>query len=227
MIDSDLRAWDFDEYHWLDRYDERMRRRARLCYDATLGCLPDLAQARAGDSVLDIGTGTANSALPFLQRGCRVVGLDPSQRMLRQAREKAAHWHARLVVLRVRDPFLTIPFRDEAFDVVVAAYAIHHLDDDAKRHAVREMKRVLKPTGRIAIADTMFRDASHKAEALGEHADLEDEYQPMLSTFPPMFHGEGLHVVMHRVGELVWVLIAAKPRCTPLSARPAPSQTAL
>ncbi|MBM4079111.1 MAG: methyltransferase domain-containing protein [Planctomycetes bacterium] len=205
---SPAKTWDFDEYDGLERYDERMRSSKRLCYEETLRRLPELAGAKAGDSVLDIGCGTGNSAVPFLQLGCRVVGMDPSQKMLKLAEDKLRRHTGAFSVQHVDDPFLRIPFDAETFDVVVAAYAIHHLDEPAKQRAVREMKRVLKPGGRIVVADTMFHDAAHKARALAEHRDLEDEYQPLLATFPAMFEAEGFATKLEQVGDLVWVLVA-------------------
>lgn len=69
---------------------------------------------------------------------------------------------------------------------------------------------MLKTPGRIVIADTMFRDEQHKASALKEYSDLEDEYQPLLTTFPAMFELQGLNVKMQQVGDLVWILVAEK-----------------
>ena len=202
------KTWDFDDYPWVDEYDQRQRGRARLCYEETLRRLPDCVGVTGEELVLDIGTGTGNSAVPFLERGCRVVGVDPSERMLKQARAKAEQWEGLFSVQRVAEPFLCLPFDAGTFDVVVSAYAIHHLDDEAKRQAIAEMKRALRPGGRIIIADTIFRDEEHKAQALRDYADMEDEYQPLVTTFPGMFEAEGFGVEMERVGELVWIVVA-------------------
>ena len=208
MAPDAAKTWDFDSYDWVERYDERMRGLRRLCYDDTLRRLPACAAAEPQDLVVDIGTGTGNSAVPFLELGCRVVGVDPSKRMLKQAEETVPRWAGRFSIQHADDPFLRLPFGDATFDVVVSAYTIHHLDDPAKRQAVREARRVLRPGGRIVIADTMFRDAAHKARALSEDPDLEDEHQPLLTTFPAMFEAEGLDVAWHQVGELIWILAA-------------------
>ncbi len=206
--------WNFDKYDWIHCYDERMRGKERLRYEETLARLPQLAGVKPGDRVLDVGTGTGNSALPFLQSGCTVVGLDPSERMLELARRKASPWEDRLLLQRAEAPFLSIPCADAEFDAVVSAYAFHHLDDEEKRRAVVEMKRVLKPGGRIVIADTMFRDEAHKAQALREHTDLEDEFQPFLSPndqekgIAAIFVFADMFADLHQIGPLVWVVVA-------------------
>jgi hypothetical protein len=73
---------------------------------------------------------------------------------------------------------------------------------------VREMKRVLKPNRRIVIGDVMFRNASDKARALADYPDMEDEYQPMLDTFPDMFRDEGFTVEVRQMADTVWIVRA-------------------
>ena len=202
-------TWDFDTYDWVDEYDARMRQSGRLCYEETLRLLPEVTAAQPGEAALDLGVGTGNSAVPFLERGCSVVGLDPSRRMLGHAAAKVADWGGRLLAVYAPEPFLDPPVPPAAFDVIISAYAIHHLDDEAKRAAVQVMRSLLRPRGRIAIADTMFRDEAHKRAALAAHRDLDDEYQPLLTTFPAMFAEQGFVAHLHQVGELVWVLVAS------------------
>lgn len=212
------KTWDFDRYDWIGRYDERMLGLARLCYGQTLDQLASSAGAHAGQWVLDIGTGTGNSAVPFLERGCVVVGVDPSRVMLAKAAEKAdlgcheggAGRDAVFLLVRARNPFLALPFRSGTFDIVVSAYAIHHVEYAREADCAMEAARVLKPGGVAVIADTMFRDAAHKAEALTIHADLEDEYQPLLDSFPQVWEAAGFSVSLRQVGELVWILTAKK-----------------
>jgi len=206
------KKWNFDEYDWLEKYDQRMQDLKRLYYKETLEQLPILVSAQPNELVLDIGTGTGNSAVPFLEAECRVIGIDPSERMLEKSKEKMRKWEGFFSIQHVDDPFLHIPYDDGIFDIVISAYAIHHLDDINKHKAITEMKRVLKANRRMAIADTMFNDETHKSSALSEYHDLEDEYQPLLSTFPMMFESTGMNVTMHQIGELIWVAIAKKNR---------------
>ena len=91
---------------------------------------------------------------------------------------------------------------------MASTYSIHHITEDAKRLSVSEMKRVLKPNGRIVIGDVMFRDAAHKLRALAQHPDMEDEYQSTLDTFPGMFRDEGFAVEIHQIADTVWIVCA-------------------
>jgi len=200
--------WNFDEYAWIENYDERMRNTKRLRYDETLSEVARKALAKEGDFVLDIGTGTGNLAIEFLKRGCQVVGLDPSAKMLEIAERKAIEWEGRFQIQLCKNPLLEIPFPDQTFDIVASTYTIHHITDDAKRLSIKEMKRVLKPNGRIIIGDVMFKNAADKARALAENPDLEDEYQPMLNTFPNMFEDEGFTVEVKQMADTVWIVCA-------------------
>ena len=207
MVDQE-KKWDFDEYDWLDNYDERMRSLERLHYDETLSRIVQKSMAGAADLVLDIGTGTGNLAVKFLEKGCQVIGLDPSAKMLRMAEKKAEKWGEQFDIRVCENPFLETPFFDNTFDVVASTYAIHHITDDAKRLAIVEMKRVMKPDGRIVIGDVMFEDSADKARALLEYPDMEDEYQPTLDTFLDMFSDEGFIAEAEQVADTVWIVLA-------------------
>ena len=202
------KKWNFDEYDWVDNYSSRMRTVERLQYDETLSEVVRESLAKEGDLALDIGTGTGNLAIWFLEKGCQVIGLDPSVRLLRMAEQKAAEWGKRFEIRLCEDPFLKIPFFNDTFDIVASTYAIHHLNDGAKRLAVRAMKRVMKPDGRIVIGDVMFRDADDKAHALAEYPDLEDEYQPTLDAFLDMFTDEEFTVEIKQMADTVWIVRA-------------------
>lgn len=70
----------------------------------------------AGDWVLDLGAGTGQSAAPFLQRGCHVVGLDLSLAMMAEARQK----HPELWLIRA-DLDSAWPVRPGAFQLAISA----------------------------------------------------------------------------------------------------------
>jgi SAM-dependent methyltransferase len=85
-------------------------------YDGWTALIERLAQAHglAGHRLLDVGCGTGNSFLPFLERGYRVTACDISPRMLARARDKCGD-RARLSVADLR----TLP-RYGSFDLVLA-----------------------------------------------------------------------------------------------------------
>ena len=107
------KTWDFD--HWANRYDEVV---ATDCqhyyaqYDAVLDTVVEMARPASGERVLDIGTGTGNLALRCLAYGVQVIGLDPSESMLRKAQEKVVN-NPRVAFHQVREPFLHIPLATE------------------------------------------------------------------------------------------------------------------
>jgi putative AdoMet-dependent methyltransferase len=206
----DNRKWDFDQYghDWIQNYDERMRNAEHLQYSKTLTRVSERASVTPADLVLDIGTGTGNLAINFLQRGCKVIGLDPSARLLELAVKKSPEWKERFQVQLCEDPFIRIPFPEQVFKVIASTFSIHHISDDAKRLSVREMKRALKPNGQIIIGDMMFKNAADKKRMLAVYPDLEDEYQPLLDTFPRMFESEGFTVEVEQMADNVWIIDA-------------------
>jgi putative AdoMet-dependent methyltransferase len=174
-------------------------------------------QARAGDRVLDIGTGTGELARRFAQhRGCRVVGLDPSQAMLDEARRKAAAGGWEQVTFQWAEaPFLDIPYPDGSFDAVASTQAFHHLHERRKPAAVREMARVLRPVemapgkggGWLAIGDPMFENRDALEAALARWPEeLEEEYFAYLETLELMFRDAGLSFQAERLSRINWVV---------------------
>lgn len=122
--------------------DGRWRRRAA-----------DALDLRPGARVLDVATGTADLAIEIARRdgSFRVEGLDPAERMLDIARRKIAR--AGLVgriVLRAGDA-RALPYPDGCFDTVCVAFGIRNVPD--RHRALREMARVTRADGRIAVLE--------------------------------------------------------------------------
>jgi putative AdoMet-dependent methyltransferase len=174
-------------------------------------------QVRAGDRVLDIGTGTGELARRFaLHRGCQVVGLDPSEAMIDEARRKAAVGRWGEVTFEVAEaPFLEISYPDGAFDAVASTQAFHHLHERHKASAVQEMARVLRPSsadperggGWLAIGDLIFADRAALEAALARWPEeLEEEYFAYLETLEPMFRDAGLSFHAEHLSQIHWVV---------------------
>jgi SAM-dependent methyltransferase len=110
-----------------------------------------LARLQPTDHVLDIGCGTGLVALHAARLACngRVVGIDHSAGMLRQASVKAeASGLGDVIIFRWMDAE-RLEFPEQSFDVVLSLYALFHFPDPLA--AVREMHRVLRPNGRLVI----------------------------------------------------------------------------
>ena len=116
------------------------------------------------ESVLDAGTGTGRMLellAPHIGRG---VGVDVSAEMLAIARDRLAKIGATHCQVRLGDVY-RLPLTGGAFDAVLFHQVLHYLDDPPA--ALREALRVLKPGGRVLIADF----APHNLEFLRtEHA---------------------------------------------------------
>lgn len=104
-----------------------------------------------GARVLDLATGTADLAIQIARRhpDATVVGLDPSQNMLDVGRDKVAPLDGR-VRLDLGDA-QSLPYDDDHFDGVTIAFGIRNVPDRAR--ALREMARVTRPGGRVAILE--------------------------------------------------------------------------
>ncbi len=122
------------------------------------------ARLERGDSVLDVGCGTGTLAIAAKRQvgpTGKVFGIDPSPEMLARAQRKAIR--AGLEVKFERAAAQKLPAPDAHVDVVLSTLMFHHLPLKAREDCAREMRRVLKPGGRILVVDF----ASHKSTRRG------------------------------------------------------------
>jgi demethylmenaquinone methyltransferase/2-methoxy-6-polyprenyl-1,4-benzoquinol methylase len=100
------------------------------------------------DVVLDLATGTGAVALELVrQKGCSVVGVDQSPEMLAEARRRIATNRVRLVESSAEE----LPFEDESFDGLTAAYLLRYLRDLPA--GLRGLARVLRPGATASLLD--------------------------------------------------------------------------
>ena len=103
------------------------------------------AVVHEGDRVLDACCGTGDLAVAAARRGGRVTGLDFSEPMLERARRKAPEleW--------VRGDLLALPFADASYDAATVGFGVRNVEN--LERAVTELRRVLRPGGRLAILE--------------------------------------------------------------------------
>ncbi|HVC35725.1 MAG TPA: methyltransferase domain-containing protein [Chloroflexota bacterium] len=110
-----------------------------------------LRYVRPGETVLDVGCGTGTLAIAAARQGTSVVGVDRSRRMLELAHEKAARAGVTVDFRVGQAPIL--PVTRERFDVATATFALSELSRDEALLTVRAMAEVVRPGGRVIIAD--------------------------------------------------------------------------
>jgi SAM-dependent methyltransferase len=102
---------------------------------------------RAGQRVLDIATGSGNTALAAARRYCEVTGVDFVPSLLDRARERAA---AERLDIEFREADAeSLPFADGTFDVIVSTFGVMFAPDQAR--AASELLRVCRPGGKIGL----------------------------------------------------------------------------
>jgi demethylmenaquinone methyltransferase/2-methoxy-6-polyprenyl-1,4-benzoquinol methylase len=165
--------------------------------------------------VLDLATGTGDLAVDIarLHPDATVIGLDPSRQMLAIAQQKLATRRLADRVTLVRGDAQHLPYRDGELDAATIAFGIRNVPD--RLAALREMARVVRPGGRVAVLElgeprrgVLARAARfhtrHVVPRLGALLSGAREYrylQCSIAAFPPsaefaaLMEHAGLHVI--------------------------------
>lgn len=120
----------------------------------------DLLNIKPKDLALDCGCGMGRHSMEYMIRGARVFCLDMDLESLKKTKyelqsmivQKQSHKDARF--LAHFGDALKLPFKDNTFDSIICAEVMEHVPDD--HLAARELTRVLKKNGRIAITVPTF-----------------------------------------------------------------------
>lgn len=140
----------------MERSEPDAYRRVARGYDVLFGRLNaglrglglTMIPPHEGMDVLDVGCGTGIQLACYEEAGCRVAGIDTSPAMLDVARRRLGEQ----ADLRLGDA-ARMPYPDGAFDLVLAATVFHEMGPEVRRAVLDEMKRVLRPDGRMLLID--------------------------------------------------------------------------
>jgi len=192
-------------YDWSARAYERIKRFDAGAEQWYLGLpLGRALELIPAPLVLDVATGTGRLPRALLRqppfRG-RVIGLDLSRRMLREAIHRTAQFADRLTF--VWQDARNLPFDDDTFDAVTCLEALEFTPDP--RAVLAELVRVLRPGGVLLVTNRVGRDA----RLLPGRAFPRDEFERLMGEFP-------LEDVKVRPWQgdydLAWAIKAGEPR---------------
>jgi len=125
-----------------------------------------VADPRPGETVADLGTGTGNGALLAAERGARVIGVDPAERLLEVAAERARERGLDLD-LRV-GAAEKIPIEDGTIDLVTSVFGVVFAADAVA--AGNEMARIAAPHARIVLSAWLPEGAIAEASKMNRAA---------------------------------------------------------
>ena len=171
-------------HHWsLPLYDPIVK---LLGGDSARRVLIDQAALQPGFRVLEVGCGTGSLLLAIKRTEPRVdvTGLDPDPEALARARRKA---EAASIAIGLDRGFSDgLPYPDASFDRVFSCFMLHHLTGaEEKLQTLREIRRVLRPGGRLHLLDFAQRasGAGGLAGRLHSHGQMRDNVESRLLTF--------------------------------------------
>jgi ubiquinone/menaquinone biosynthesis C-methylase UbiE len=142
---------------------------AAIRNEEALNLIVQWAGAGPDDTVLDVACGPGLLACAFARAVQHATGLDMTPAMLEQARKTQQEQGLNNVSWHQGDVY-SLPFPEAQFSIVSSRFAFHHLQDPLL--ALKEMKRVCKPDGRIVVAD--MSPLPEKAAALNAAELLRD-----------------------------------------------------
>ncbi|MEP5152536.1 class I SAM-dependent methyltransferase [Planktotalea sp.] len=184
--DLDENGWETSAPNWIKRTGDDGDFSRQFVLDAPMLARVALAHPQ---NALDVGCGEGRFCRKLGSMGVQTVGLDPIPAMIEAAQQSDPKGQYTLGFAE------ELPFKDESFDLIVSYLALIDIDDPAK--AISEMFRVLKPNGRILVANLSSFSTSSAAIGRRYCKDTGEELRPLgryLDVQKDWFEWDGLRI---------------------------------
>ena len=164
---------------WSDNYDTQVEISDEenvypfAGYKKVLSTVYEKVRKQNSKNILDIGFGTGILAKKLYDDGYNIYGIDFSNEMLKKAKQKMPN--AELLQFDFTDG-LPKEFEQKQFDVILSTYAIHHIDDEAKKSYILKLLKSLNPKGILIFGDVAFEtEKDMEAARKKDYEEWDDE----------------------------------------------------
>ncbi|MDD5466916.1 MAG: class I SAM-dependent methyltransferase [Anaerolineales bacterium] len=173
--------------------------------------LIEASQLKEGQDVLEVGCGVGATACLLVKRfGCRVVGVDRSEAMLQQARERAQRERVEEQVRFLQAEAGRLPFEGERFDLALSESVTTFVV--GRDQAVAEYARVVKAGGRVALNEETWLQAQ-APEGLVEFTRRTWEIEEAIPTaqdWAALLERNGLEALLAQPRRMNWIVEASQ-----------------
>ncbi len=147
-----------DQYkEWSKTYDEERKKifekYGAIDYKEFMNSLIKFCDLKPHMNILDLGAGTGLTSIALakdLSGNCQILAIEPVENMIKQMEINIKKEGFENIISIERAIGESIPSSDNNFDLIICSFAIRHM---TIKKVLGEFKRVLKPEGRIVIAD--------------------------------------------------------------------------
>ncbi|MGA3036627.1 MAG: class I SAM-dependent methyltransferase [Vulcanimicrobiaceae bacterium] len=114
----------------------------------------------SGLDVVDVGSGEGGNARVLAALGAHVTGVDPFIDPMDWKDEGSGRYRL------LKGPADGLPLEDDSADLVLFVFSLHHVPNDKLSSALAEARRVLKPAGRLYVAEPLAEGPNHYVSAV-------------------------------------------------------------
>ncbi|UCZ52584.1 class I SAM-dependent methyltransferase [Bacillus shivajii] len=197
----------FDE--WALSYDGDLKRAngPLFGYESSLHSAKQMTSSFANEIILDIGIGTGAFASMIAHAKANVYGIDISQKMLEECKQKHPEYELK------QGTFLDNDFSDCFFDHVISSFAFHEVFPQQREEAIRNIYRMMKTDGQLLILDIMFASEAAREDAkveIGKYWDNSEDY-PIVNELDTMLRKVGFkNIIWQQTAPCHWAFRAIK-----------------